>query len=137
MKMRRLLISALCLALIAASGCGPKHTAVSIAVIIPSPDGTPYTQASSVLAEKGATLTFEAAPGSPSDTTLEVQFLKNGVAAKVCSEPMPLTGPSPLTCHLISTGDFIISINETSHGKQHRQPTEVNAYIRPCKGCRT
>lgn len=139
MKVRRLFISAICLPLIATSGCGPKHAPVSVTVLVPSQDGAPaLIEPSSVLAEKGATLTFTMADGSPSDTTLEVQFLKNGVAKKVCRQgtTTTLTGPSPLSCTLKLTGDFDIVILETS-GKRHLSRRGVKAYIRPCTGCTT
>ena len=139
MEVRRLIVSALCLLLLAASGCGPKHVPVNITVRIPGqPGAPPHTEASSVLAEKGATLTFEADPGSPSDTILEVQFLENGVAKAVCSEEgttTTLTGPSPLKCRLITNGDFDIVISENSGGKRHVPRPPIKAYIRPCKGC--
>jgi hypothetical protein len=137
MKVRRLFVWAICLPLIAASGCGPKHAPVNISLLIPSQGGAPQTQASSVLAEKGATLTFQL-PGNPQDITLEVQFLKNGVAEKVCSQETTttLTGLSPLPCQLTTTGDFDIVINEiTSDGKRKVPRPAVKAYIRPCKGC--
>lgn len=138
MKVRRLFVSAICLSLIAALGCGPKHVPVPMTVLVPSQDGAPaQTESSSVLAEKGATLTFEAAPGSPSDTTFEVQFLKNGVAKQVCSgeKGTTLEGPSGLQCKLTTTGDFDIVIYETSGGRRHVAHPAVKAYIRPCKGC--
>jgi hypothetical protein len=140
MKVQRLLVSAVSLSLIAALGCGPKHVPVPITVLVPSQDQTPaHTESSSVLAEKKAVLTFEAAPGSPSNTTLEVQFLKNNVARKVCSEETGTTlkGPSPLTCHLITSGDFDITIDEISGGGQPVRKPKMKAYIRPCKGCST
>jgi hypothetical protein len=143
MKVRRLFIWATCLPLIAASGCGPKHAPVKIDVVIPTQGGAPEIQPSSVLAEKGATLTFRV-PGDPSDITLEVQFLKNGVAEKVCrpetttTTTTTLTGPSPLKCQLTTTGDFDLVINEvTSDGKRKIPSPVVKAYIRPCKGCST
>lgn len=138
MKVKRLFVSGMCLTLIGASGCGPGHAPVSITVVVPAQAGAPpQIEAASLLAEKGATLTFEEAEGSPPDTTLEVQFLKNGVATQVCREGITLTGHSPLKCTLNGTGDFNIAVFETYDGK-HRVPRpQVKAYIRPCKGCTT
>jgi hypothetical protein len=137
MKVRRLLVSAMCLTLPAALGCGPRHAPVSITVVVPSQaEAPPQVEASSLLAEKGATLTFEAARESPPDTLLEVRFLRNGVATQVCREGITLTGPSPLTCHAIATGDFEVAITEIHEGKRHPRP-HMMAYIRPCKGCST
>jgi hypothetical protein len=131
-------VSAMCLTLMAVAGCGPRHAPVSITVVIPAQaDAPPQIEASSLLAEKGATLTFEAAEGSPPDTTLEVQFLKNGVAAQVCREGITLAGHSPLKCTLIGTGDFNVAVFETYDGKRHIPRPQVKAYIRPCKGCST
>lgn len=138
MEVRRLSVSALCLLLLAASGCGPKHVPVNITVLIPSQAGAPpYTKASSVLAEKGATLTFEADPGSPSDTILDVQFLEKGVPQTECVNETTTTleGPSPLTCQLRTTGDFDIIISENSPGRRRARRPPIKAYIRPCKGC--
>jgi len=136
MNVRRLFVSAIGLPLLAALGCGPKHTPVSMTVVVPSQAGAPpQTEASSVLVEKGAALIFEAAPGSPPDTTLEVQFLKHGVVKDVCAEGATLEHQGSVTCHPKITGDFDISITETSGGKRHAPQPEVKAYIRPCTGC--
>lgn len=136
MNVRKLVVLATSLPLLAVTGCGPTHAPVSITVMIPSQaDAPPHAEAASVLAEKGATLTFEAAPGSPSDTTLEIQFLKNGTATRVCTEGTTLTGQSPVTCHLTATGDFDIAIFENYQGRRHVPRPQVKAYIRPCKGC--
>lgn len=136
-KVRRLFVLAIGMPLLAVSGCGPKHMPVSVSVLVP-PDATQeHIESSSVLAEKGATLTFEATPESPSETTLEIQFLRNGVAARVCSEGTTLTGPSPLTCHPMVTGDFDIAIFENQPGKRRLPKPQIKAYIRPCKGCTT
>ena len=139
MKVRRLFLLTLCLPLIAASGCGPQHAPVSIDLLIPQAGAPPLTQASSVLAEKGATLTFKA-PGSPAGTTLEVQFLRNGVAVEECKgqNSTTLTGAPPLQCTLTTTGDFDIAVTEIAPDG-HRKPRSpvVKAYIRPCKGCTT
>ncbi|HTV07211.1 MAG TPA: hypothetical protein VME86_17710 [Acidobacteriaceae bacterium] len=137
MKAPRPLISAICLLLVAASGCAPKHVPVSVVVLIPQQEGQPpHAQTESVFAEKGGTLTFKAEEGSPQDTTIEVQFLKNNVPVQVCSEGKILKGPSPLTCHVaVGNGDYDIAVQETSEGRRHPRRPLIRAYIRPCKGC--
>jgi hypothetical protein len=136
MKARRLFVVASCLLLVTVSGCVPKRAPVSEVVVIPQQDDQPpHAQTPGVFAEKGGTLTFTSDAGSPPDTTLEVQFLKNGVPVQVCREGNLLSGQSPLTCHVVLNGDFDIAVSQITQGKRHPRRPPLKLYVRPCKGC--
>ncbi|MGB0122474.1 MAG: hypothetical protein WA419_06405 [Silvibacterium sp.] len=136
MKKQRPFLLAICLLLGAVSGCAPKQTPTNEAIVIPQSDQAPYIDASSVYIDHGSTLTFKTEPGAPSDATLEVGFSNSQGPVPVCSEPNPLTGSSPLACHVIAeSGEYDITITESAGGHTF-PPKHVKAYIRPCNNCK-
>ena len=136
MKKQGPFVLAICLLLGAVSGCAPKQTPINEMIVIPQGDKAPYIDASSLYIDRGSTLTFKTEPGSPSDATLEVRFSNAQGPVPVCSEPNPLTGSSPLTCHVVAeAGEYDITITESTGGQTH-PPKQVKAYIRPCNNCK-
>jgi hypothetical protein len=123
-KKQASLMFLICL-LLATAGCRQKPA--KAIVLIPSADD----ESPSVYAEEGGILEFRRDDGAAG--TFKVTF-----SAPVCEPTDKLTGTStePVTCHVIAkSGDYDVTIAESTGHPNPPPPKQVKAYIRPCKGC--
>lgn len=133
MKKKRLFLSAICLLLVAASGCARKP--VNAVMILPASGNAVYPYV-----EEGGKLEF-IEENQTDEFTLS---FPNGV----CQESSPITSHAlqdtnrqSATCHVIETNPatyaFSIQVKPHNPNLPPPPPMVVQAYIRPCPpGCK-